>query len=317
MRCFPNASLGLIAIAVCLVAAGCGDPAGPKYKPPTSYGGPGSPVWSPDGSKIAFELDPSRKWDFGIWVVPASGGTARRLTPAGSVVRHPAWSVGGIAFQSGVWPLVEIDPGYAISVVPDSGGTAVAIASGMLAPITGPVPAWSPDGTRLAFSGYSASALGIRIWTAAIADLSISQLTVSTRPGETDCYPAWSSDGAKVVFARSTGSSAAPGLRIVTVAHPDTGQVVCDQGSEPCWSPDGTKIAFSSKRSGNWRIWVVPASGGAPAMITEGPGVDSAPAWHPAGDRILFTSDRSGTIELYTVPPAGGEATRIAFTTSE
>ena len=39
----------------------------------------------------------------------------------------------------------------------------------------------------------------------------------------------------------------------------------------PRFSPDGSRIAFASDRSGNWDIYVMPATGGKPIQVTEVP----------------------------------------------
>ena len=53
-----------------------------------------APVWSPDGSRIAF-VD----WDFEegghLWSVPAAGGTPERLTERAAFYQQPAWSPDG------------------------------------------------------------------------------------------------------------------------------------------------------------------------------------------------------------------------------
>ena len=83
------------------------------------------PAWSPDGREIAF-ASRSRS---GIWVMPALGGTPRRLTGFGS---RPAWSPDGaaIAFQSmGLTDVGASAPAAAppssLFLVPATGGTPV------------------------------------------------------------------------------------------------------------------------------------------------------------------------------------------------
>ncbi len=36
----------------------------------------------------------------------------------------------------------------------------------------------------------------------------------------------------------------------------------------PVWSPDGSKIAFASDRKGNFDVYVMPSTGGAPTRLT-------------------------------------------------
>jgi serine/threonine protein kinase/Tol biopolymer transport system component len=55
------------------------------------------------------------------------------------------------------------------------------------------------------------------------------------------------------------------------------------------WSPDGTQIAFMGSRPGRpWKIFIVPAGGGAPQEVTSGDRNQGDPTWTPKGDAIVF-----------------------------
>jgi Tol biopolymer transport system component len=57
----------------------------------TYYSGQdGSPSWSPDGTRLAFES--RRSGQTQIWTMPASGGTATRITHTTTTERAPSWS---------------------------------------------------------------------------------------------------------------------------------------------------------------------------------------------------------------------------------
>lgn len=61
------------------------------------------PLWSPDGSKIAFESD--REGSIDIFVMPASGGTPRRLTTHSSREQLRAWlGNDSILFSASIMP---------------------------------------------------------------------------------------------------------------------------------------------------------------------------------------------------------------------
>jgi tricorn protease-like protein len=63
----------------------------------------------------------------------------------------------------------------------------------------------------------------------------------------------------------------------------------------PSWSPDGERLAFASARHADWDIvpgediYVVPAAGGAPELLTATDGSASLPSWSPDGSRVAYT----------------------------
>ncbi|MFH1312707.1 MAG: hypothetical protein ABIJ00_05720 [Candidatus Eisenbacteria bacterium] len=89
----------------------------------------------------------------------------------------------------------------------------------------------------------------------------------------------------------------------------------------PDWSPDGSWVAFESDRSGNWDIWIVPATGGIPTQVTADTSYDGRACWSPDGSEIVFESDRDlvsllaayPVCEIYTIPVTGEPATRITY----
>ncbi|MBN1827534.1 MAG: ankyrin repeat domain-containing protein, partial [Deltaproteobacteria bacterium] len=100
------------------------------------------PVWSPDGSKIAFASDRSGNYD--IWIVSAAGGEPTQLTFHESDENQPCWSPDGsrIAFMS------KRSGTQDIWIAPLSGGEAMRFTGES----ESSWPSWSPDGTKIAFS---------------------------------------------------------------------------------------------------------------------------------------------------------------------
>lgn len=86
-------------------------------------------------------------------------------------------------------------------------------------------------------------------------------------------------------------------------------ELVLDAGEGAIGSPsvsfDGESIYVSMARAGDplFRIYRVPAGGGPPEQLTDGPFHDIDPAELPDG-RIVFTSTRVGTFEEYHNPPS-------------
>jgi Tol biopolymer transport system component len=179
-------------------------------------------------------------------------------------------------------------------------------------------PAFSPDGTRLAFVRESGGNAEIYV---ANADGSQPR-RLTTSPGA-DYNPAWSPDGTRIAFASNRG-----GLFKIYVMRADGGGVrlVAPRRSSgggsytPAWSPDGRRLAFSSSATtpNNAEIYIVHPDGSGLRRLThtkgdaETLGDDSWPTWSPDGKRIAFSSNRTGDGELWIMNADGGAQRRLA-----
>jgi Tol biopolymer transport system component len=112
-----------------------------------------SPSWSPDGSKIVFS---STREGFGItdlWVMNADGTDPRRLTdppPEGCHREFPDWSPDGTKVVFSYRCFIEEDEGiYVINA--DGSGQKRLVASGINDFDEMIMPAWSPNGRKIAF----------------------------------------------------------------------------------------------------------------------------------------------------------------------
>ena len=161
-------------------------------------------------------------------------------------------------------------------------------------------PAWSPDGTRIAFTSTRDGPHAIYVMNENGSN--VNRLT----PVTWDSFrPAWSPDGSRIAFV-----SARNGNTDVYVMKADgTGEqrLTTHQAldSDPAWSPDGTRIAFTSERGGNAQIYVMNADGSGVTRLTSTTTEDRHPAWSPDGTRLAFSGAVcSGPSEQRTCDPA-------------
>jgi len=191
-------------------------------------------------------------------------------------------------------------------------------------------PAWSPDGTKLAFvSERDGARYQIYSMNADGSDVrKISDSTIN------DSEPAWSPDGSKIAFTRGGGCIILLNARKGAVANQNddpcqpfvytmnvdgSNRINLSQtpGSGPVWSPDGSKIAFSSYNTNfNSDIFIMNADGSNPQQLTNTAAHENVSSWSPDGTRLAFTSDRDAPAnsfvgEIYTMKIDGTDIVRL------
>ena len=77
----------------------------------------------------------------------------------------------------------------------------------------------------------------------------------------------------------------------------------------PDLSPDGLRIAFTRTDRSAERIYVAPASGGSPTLLTESPG--AVPRWSPDGKSIVFAGNRGYYGGIFVVNADGSNLRRL------
>ncbi len=142
-------------------------------------------------------------------------------------------------------------------------------------------PAWSPDGTRLAFTCVVDSG-NSDICVINANGTGFTRLT--SDPGQ-DALPAWKPDGSRIAFATTRYAGA---YELATM-NPDGGDVTrLSPGTaawDPAWKPDGSKIVVAnvvcdpSSGCSSRGLLVMNAAGTGLTMLTAG--ADYAPAWRP------------------------------------
>jgi len=151
-------------------------------------------------------------------------------------------------------------------------------------------PAWSPDGTKIAFASNMDGPYRIYLMDAA---------TGSTRALTEGTSPAWSPDGRRIAFERGTKTQA--DLWVIGVDGKGLRRLTRAPGVEygPAWSPDGTKIAFARKASEIASIIIADAQGGRERRLTHGALDELAPAWSPDGKVIAFSARAESQWDIY------------------
>ena len=150
-------------------------------------------------------------------------------------------------------------------------------------------PAWSPSGTRIAFSS------GNRLMTVNADGSDPQTVLIWTGPvGAID----WSPNGQQLAAALRTCDSDGE-CRFDIYTLNDDGSALTDitpdiaDDRDPSWAPGTLRIAFGSTRSGNPDVWSVAPDGSDPVQLTTAIGPDLDPDWSPDGEQVVWTSGQA------------------------
>lgn len=149
-------------------------------------------------------------------------------------------------------------------------------------------PAWSPDGTRIAFYGASSEQGTYDIYVINVDGADMRNITNTASVDER--YPTWSPDGLQLAFHSNADGDwdiyiirlDGTGLRAVTNNSAD------DLG--PDWSPEGTQIAYHTDVWGApYEIAVVNLNSLDVRRVTSSDDANTFPTWSPDGTRLAYT----------------------------
>jgi Tol biopolymer transport system component/imidazolonepropionase-like amidohydrolase len=217
---------GLLVIAISVITNLSAAPAPPTRIDVTVHEGTSMSVAiSPDERMLAIDMQGS------IWTLPATGGTATRITDLFNDARQPTWSPDGkwITF------FAYRDGGYDIWAVAPDGSNQHKLTWG---PFDDREPIWSHDGTKLAFSSDRGDPLGsdYNIWT---LDARSGELKQITKDPADDFMPTWSPDDKEIAFASSRDNQNALWAINVTTGAERKVSTSTGRIDAPSWQANG------------------------------------------------------------------------------
>jgi Tol biopolymer transport system component len=221
--------------------------------------------WSRDGRRLLF-------------VGEAVGSPVGQPAPIvldsdGSAIRLTDWGWG--AFSPDGSTVVYSVPGGGLCLVGSDGSAPQLLAFDLAEPLDGG-PAWSPDGSLIAWldfvedsPAYGHHAFGLSFIK---PDGSGLRQLVLRLPGEGDLAAglAWSPDGARLAY------SVAGQIHIVNGDGTEPRQITKDEGQWPTWSPDGSRIAFVRSN-----LLYTMRPDGTDVRLVPGANPDGSIAWNP------------------------------------
>jgi dipeptidyl aminopeptidase/acylaminoacyl peptidase len=254
----------------------------PTYAPYNEIGRDFDPRWSPDGKQIMYVNFNNNMGDQ-LYVVPADGGTSKRLFNDNFIYGHPSWSPDGklIAFSSNRGGQFQI-----WTAKPD--GTNPMQLTSIKADYMGE-PRWSPDGKSLAFVSFP----GPRIWIT-------SRAGGEPTPFANGQSPSWSPDGKRIAYSSVFLTSASVTIKAIVgeetrrLQSSTTEYLGLGVPQTVDWSPDGRRLLCTKLIEGAWQATIIAVEDDRAELTTSVNGSIFFPRWSPDGKQVVFSFEDTG-----------------------
>jgi Tol biopolymer transport system component len=141
-------------------------------------------------------------------------------------------------------------------------------------------PAWSPDGSKIAFSTFGNMREAIAVMN---ANGTGNHVLLKT----SDSQPAWSPDGQSIAFVSKRDGNLE--IYVTSIGSGIETRLTANSAvdMEPAWSPDGRRLVFTSYRDGHPEVYVMNTDGSDQTRLTVSSNAQAA-SFSPDGTKIVY-----------------------------
>jgi TolB protein len=174
-------------------------------------------------------------------------------------------------------------------------------------------PSWSPNGKRIAYTGYDGH--DSEIFT--ISATGGSRFNVTDNKTD-DLWPTYSPDGKKLAYVahRGIGQTFVGDSEIYTINVGGGGRAKVTNDNrmeyEPDYSPNGKRIAYASSglKTSDYNIFTINVGGGGKVKVTN-TGFARNPSYSPSGKKIAYSDWDGHNYQIYTIKAGGGGRVQV------
>lgn len=214
------------------------------------------------------------------------------------------------AFSTRIAYVTKAGPRYQLWVADADGENAQ---SALASPEPIISPAWSPNGSQLAYVSFES-----RKPVVYAHDVASGKRRLIANFKGSNSAPAWSPDGRTMAVTLSRdGGSQLYAIDTVGGGEPRRLAQSSSIDTEPVYTPDGKTIYFVSDRGGAPHIYKMPSTGGSAERVTFSGTYNISPAISPDGRWLAYISRVSGAFKLHVMDIAGGTTNAITDTSSD
>jgi len=251
-------------------------------------------LWGVKGiftSKIAFSSD--RTGSREIWLMDYDGYNQKQITVSKALNLSPDLSPDGKKVVYTTFRFSSEGSGQILVVYSIYDGRKYTFFSkGTL----NSAPAWSPDGSRIAFTSNMNG--NPEIYVANADGTGAKQLTFGR---SIDTSPAWNPASGQIAF--TSDKSGNPMIYIMNGDGTNERRLtfVGEYNESAAWSPSGSRLAYVSRSGANFDIFSIEMDTGVVKRLSQNERSNENPYWSPDSRHITFASNRTGKYQIWSM----------------
>jgi Tol biopolymer transport system component len=262
-------------------------------------------LWSPDGRYLLFQFFTLGETGFvELHLYDLQSNSTKILTsePTGDILAI-SWSPDSRYFVVGY----ENTDGQNGTI------QQIDVQSGALTNLTGDLklqsvyPAWSPDGTKITFSGIDSNGT-THLWLMDAGGANLKELFADE--DYQDQMPAWAPGGGNAAFYRQDSDGNA-GLWVMDAAGENPRLMFDMQENKvfdpPVWSPNGQYMALILGKEAKTQVWIYDVLSGIIHVYADGDGEFKNLSWSPDSRALIFLEDKDDSSKYIHLYAPGGD----------